>query len=227
MSSLTMVPATMTLGPLYQGGQQWLRVFRQRAFQSPTEASLFYGCLGLLVGNWLACVVIPLDWGRAWQRWPIPNAVGGSVSYLLATILVGCHCCWSKKGKAVRATRDVPMVNVDLSEQKTAATGRSGRRSSPSKGSRSPSRRASPSKRHVTISPKKTFIEPEEGRSPLRTPRSRRTTASASTTASGSPARSSKGRGRSRSSSAAGRRAQRSASSSPTRSSPRRSARAH
>lgn len=232
MSSLTMVPATMTLGPLYQGKEQWLRVFRHRHFQSSTETGLFYGCLGLLAGNWLACVVIPLDWGRAWQRWPIPNALGGSIGYLLATILVSCcHCCWTgeRKKKAIRTLGGAaPMVDVDLSNEKMSTPGSSSRRhprrqSSPARKTfNSPSKRASPSKRHVTISPKKTFIEPEGGQSPRRTPRSRRVT-SAATTVSSSP----KDHGRARSSSATSRRPHRSASSSPTRSSPRRSSRAH
>lgn len=225
-----MVPATMTLGPLYQGKEQWLRVFRHRRFQSSTETGLFYGCLGLLAGNWLACVVIPLDWGRAWQRWPIPNALGGSIGYLLATILVSCcRCCWAgaEKEKAARVVGGAPMVDVDLSDEKAATTtggfSRRRRQVSPSRkvSSRSPSKRASPSKRHVTISPKKTFIEPETNQSPTRTPRSRRV--ASAVTVSSSP----KGRARSRSSSVTtGRRPHRSASSSPIRSSPRRSSRA-
>lgn len=37
----------------------------------------------IVVGGWLSCVVIPLDWDRDWQVWPIPVVVG---TYLAAFI---------------------------------------------------------------------------------------------------------------------------------------------
>ncbi|CCF58285.1 hypothetical protein KAFR_0E01310 [Kazachstania africana CBS 2517] len=30
----------------------------------------------IIVGGWISCVVIPLDWDRNWQTWPIPVVVG-------------------------------------------------------------------------------------------------------------------------------------------------------
>lgn len=30
----------------------------------------------IVIGGWLSCVVIPLDWDRDWQAWPIPVVVG-------------------------------------------------------------------------------------------------------------------------------------------------------
>lgn len=34
------------------------------------------GFVGCLVGAWLGAIPIPLDWDRAWQRWPITIIVG-------------------------------------------------------------------------------------------------------------------------------------------------------
>lgn len=32
--------------------------------------------VAIIIGGWLSCVVIPLDWDRDWQQWPIPIVVG-------------------------------------------------------------------------------------------------------------------------------------------------------
>ena len=33
----------------------------------------------IVVGAWCSCVVIPLDWDRTWQEWPIPIVVGAYI----------------------------------------------------------------------------------------------------------------------------------------------------
>ena len=38
----------------------------------------------LLLGNWLACFVIPLDWDRPWQVWPNSLIIGTYISGLIA-----------------------------------------------------------------------------------------------------------------------------------------------
>ncbi|CCK73010.1 mannose-ethanolamine phosphotransferase GPI11 KNAG_0M01570 [Huiozyma naganishii CBS 8797] len=32
--------------------------------------------IAIVVGGWISCIVIPLDWDRDWQAWPIPVIVG-------------------------------------------------------------------------------------------------------------------------------------------------------
>lgn len=49
------------------------------------DALLFIWCVGL--ANWWGSVVIPLDWNRKWQKWPIPNCICGSVSLILFLLL--------------------------------------------------------------------------------------------------------------------------------------------
>ncbi|CAL9729708.1 glycosylphosphatidylinositol anchor biosynthesis protein 11 [Monosporozyma unispora] len=39
--------------------------------------------IAIVICGWLSCVVIPLDWDRDWQNWPIPVVVG---SYLGAFV---------------------------------------------------------------------------------------------------------------------------------------------
>lgn len=37
----------------------------------------------IVIGAWSSCVVIPLDWDRDWQAWPIPVVVGAYVGAFL------------------------------------------------------------------------------------------------------------------------------------------------
>lgn len=38
----------------------------------------------VLLGSWLGCFVIPLDWDRDWQRWPISLVVGAYIGGIIA-----------------------------------------------------------------------------------------------------------------------------------------------
>lgn len=37
-----------------------------------------------ILGTWLGATVIPLDWDRPWQAWPIPCVIGALLGYLIA-----------------------------------------------------------------------------------------------------------------------------------------------
>lgn len=37
-----------------------------------------------LLGTWLGAIVIPLDWDRPWQAWPIPCVTGALLGYMIA-----------------------------------------------------------------------------------------------------------------------------------------------
>lgn len=37
-----------------------------------------------LLGCWLGAIVIPLDWDRPWQEWPIPCMIGALIGYMIA-----------------------------------------------------------------------------------------------------------------------------------------------
>ncbi|KAG5328207.1 PIGF protein, partial [Acromyrmex heyeri] len=36
-----------------------------------------------ILGTWLGAIVIPLDWDRPWQAWPIPCVIGALLGYLI------------------------------------------------------------------------------------------------------------------------------------------------
>ncbi|CCE63226.1 hypothetical protein TPHA_0E01310 [Tetrapisispora phaffii CBS 4417] len=33
----------------------------------------------IILGGWISCIVIPLDWDREWQAWPIPVVIGSYI----------------------------------------------------------------------------------------------------------------------------------------------------
>lgn len=42
----------------------------------------------VLFGAWLGAVVIPLDWDRPWQAWPIPCSFGAMIGYVISQVFV-------------------------------------------------------------------------------------------------------------------------------------------
>ena len=46
-----------------------------------------------VIGVWLGAIVIPLDWDRPWQAWPIPCAVGTLVGYVFGLLLAALEMC--------------------------------------------------------------------------------------------------------------------------------------
>jgi phosphatidylinositol glycan class F len=42
--------------------------------------------LSPLVGAWLGAVVIPLDWERPWQQWPISCVLGAVVGQAIGSV---------------------------------------------------------------------------------------------------------------------------------------------
>ncbi|PVU92356.1 hypothetical protein BB559_003752 [Furculomyces boomerangus] len=48
---------------------------------------VFFSLWGSLLGSWLSAFVIPLDWDRPWQKWPIPGFLGAHFGYLISIVL--------------------------------------------------------------------------------------------------------------------------------------------
>jgi phosphatidylinositol glycan class F len=44
-----------------------------------------------LFGAWLGAFVIPLDWDRGWQEWPIPCALGAMLGFTAANLLMAVN----------------------------------------------------------------------------------------------------------------------------------------
>lgn len=57
-----------------------------------------YQAIGSIIGAWIGSVVVPLDWDKDWQEYPIPNVIGALCGSGLATIIsttAVLHRIWS------------------------------------------------------------------------------------------------------------------------------------
>ncbi|KAJ7566659.1 hypothetical protein O6H91_02G113400 [Diphasiastrum complanatum] len=88
MSILLVLPAAMVLGTSWP---DWHRIF---ALTRPKRDVEFLICIpahGAAIGAWLGAWVMPLDWDRLWQDWPISctyGAVGGYLSGLFVSSIL-------------------------------------------------------------------------------------------------------------------------------------------
>lgn len=163
MSALTALPTTRKLGRLCGNKASWCRVFRSQAFLTVDETMLFFSVLGAIIGSWLGCAVIPLDWGRAWQKWPVPNVMAASICSLLGLLI----------GGVIGGGRGMPVVEVQprrLSpvKKKEAGTQTATNGKSPTKTKSRPSARSRSPRRRAPSSPDKTAAEPKSPRTPRR-----------------------------------------------------------
>ncbi len=80
--------STITLTPLYfHCGSSAL--FLLGILEDPEDQvfrSFWYVSLGAMSGAWFGAFVIPLDWNRPWQTWPIPNTIGSLIGFILGHI---------------------------------------------------------------------------------------------------------------------------------------------
>ncbi|OXU26556.1 hypothetical protein TSAR_003063 [Trichomalopsis sarcophagae] len=73
LTALTLAPASLHLGvdnalALFTGSQLLI----SGAFVDAVKLNI----KAVLLGTWLSAFVLPLDWDRPWQAWPIPCIVG-------------------------------------------------------------------------------------------------------------------------------------------------------
>ncbi|XP_076655495.1 phosphatidylinositol glycan anchor biosynthesis class F [Halictus rubicundus] len=81
LTTLTFVPASLHLGvdsalEIMTGIQSQKDNVLANAVKTNVQATL--------LGTWLGAIVIPLDWDRPWQAWPIPCVIGALLGYMTA-----------------------------------------------------------------------------------------------------------------------------------------------
>ncbi|CAK8686234.1 unnamed protein product [Clavelina lepadiformis] len=69
--------------------EKWYQVIVCGEYKSQDERFIYIQTLGVVLGSWASAIVIPLDWDRPWQTWPIPCVVGCITGYLCA-VMVSC-----------------------------------------------------------------------------------------------------------------------------------------
>ena len=64
-----------------------LLIPRLTSYSEWLQTADFYG---YIIGAWAGCIVVPLDWQRKWQAWPIPNVIAGLLFQGLVIALGPC-----------------------------------------------------------------------------------------------------------------------------------------
>ncbi|XP_062502426.1 phosphatidylinositol-glycan biosynthesis class F protein-like [Corticium candelabrum] len=81
LSLMTVTPASVFLK---FDSDKWFRLFLLWRPLTMGERLLIVSSVGAVVGAWLGAFVIPLDWERPWQVWPISCVVGAVAGHLVA-----------------------------------------------------------------------------------------------------------------------------------------------
>ncbi|KAG0279658.1 hypothetical protein BGZ97_009538 [Linnemannia gamsii] len=84
LSLLTFYPASFVLGTDLKS---WLRIFVHNSPGTYTEAAFYCQGMMAIFGAWLGSIVIPLDWDRPWQAWPVPCVLGAFMFYCIGTVV--------------------------------------------------------------------------------------------------------------------------------------------
>ncbi|KAJ3290874.1 hypothetical protein HDU79_002890 [Rhizoclosmatium sp. JEL0117] len=83
--SLSVFPISLRI---HAAGQNWNHVFRIFHKSNSSVVVCQYQLLGTLIGAWVGCFCLPLDWNVQWKLYPIPVAIG-AVFGTIGGILVG------------------------------------------------------------------------------------------------------------------------------------------
>lgn len=86
LAVLTATPLLLNFGPT-QTANVFLRFTAYDGSDVHTQICLYTVRITLL-GAWLGATVIPLDWDRPWQKWPIPCCLGAIAGHVAAQVFV-------------------------------------------------------------------------------------------------------------------------------------------
>lgn len=86
VSSMVVTPGVCVLGPKVRS---WVALFNFKNFDSVSRRRLYYCVVATGIGCWLSPVVVPLDWDRPWQLWPVPGVIGAILGYCGGLLISG------------------------------------------------------------------------------------------------------------------------------------------
>lgn len=83
VSSLTVIPSCLNVG-----SNQTLSFLVGKPETSNLISDMILQYIQLtFVGTWLGAIVIPLDWDRPWQEWPVPCCIGAIGGYVFSHVV--------------------------------------------------------------------------------------------------------------------------------------------
>ncbi|KAI9361318.1 GPI biosynthesis protein Pig-F [Pilaira anomala] len=93
----------LTIMPCFEALEEnvWIKVFLQHSPTTTSEIYAYTQAICALSGAWIGAIVLPLDWDRDWQAWPIScvisTYVGHSVGVLAALVWSSLKLLFGKK----------------------------------------------------------------------------------------------------------------------------------
>ncbi|KAI9250025.1 GPI biosynthesis protein Pig-F [Sporodiniella umbellata] len=93
----------LTIMPCFQSLESsvWIKVFVHHSPSTTSEIYAYAQAICALAGAWIGAIVLPLDWERDWQVWPISciisTYVGHSVGVLAAFVWSSLKGVFGKK----------------------------------------------------------------------------------------------------------------------------------
>ncbi|CAG8433382.1 8108_t:CDS:2 [Ambispora gerdemannii] len=101
---------------LRDNGPAWARIFSDNNPVTIPEKSIYYPTVATVVGAWLGAIVIPLDWDRPWQVWPIPCVIGAFLGHIVGNLVALIVCYFNVESTAEKKRIDsiVFCVAIDV-----------------------------------------------------------------------------------------------------------------
>lgn len=82
LSILTIFPICLNVSP-----SAVLSAFLSAKPNHKMELLMYRNLYMAILGAWIGGIVIPLDWDRPWQQWPIPCSIGALVGFFMSHFL--------------------------------------------------------------------------------------------------------------------------------------------
>eukprot|EP01111_Echinosteliopsis_oligospora_P015806 TRINITY_DN6368_c0_g1_i1.p1 TRINITY_DN6368_c0_g1~~TRINITY_DN6368_c0_g1_i1.p1 ORF type:complete len:203 (+),score=58.58 TRINITY_DN6368_c0_g1_i1:48-656(+) len=83
MSSMVILPGGMLFGCEVHS---WRLFIFSNTTKTEEEQRRYYAAIGAIFGAWVGAMLIPLDWDRPWQVWPLPCVYGGLIGYFVSIV---------------------------------------------------------------------------------------------------------------------------------------------
>ncbi|KAG8036399.1 hypothetical protein G9C98_003721 [Cotesia typhae] len=115
LTALTFVPPSLHLGV---DNALCLLTGAQVPSNNIIAQAMYRNIKCTLVGTWCGAIVIPLDWDRPWQEWPIPCVIGAFVGY----IVIKCRAAVAWKEKEPLSLEEIEVAPPKAHEVRIKVT---------------------------------------------------------------------------------------------------------
>ncbi|CAB4410264.1 unnamed protein product [Rhizophagus irregularis] len=84
----------------------WSRVFSDFCPETIPEKMVYYPTVGTIIGAWAGAIVIPLDWDRPWQEWPISCVISAYIGHVIGSIIALIVCYFNPESSTLQKKRE-------------------------------------------------------------------------------------------------------------------------